>query len=218
MLHFAAMLVIGLSAALFNPPALLSPNPVSFPVFFVQPSDDQIPAVVEQITEVHNNVPDKNILARSDLQPDMHEVTSQNRQNPVKLLQQSIKQQAASDIVQESDIVDTADSNDRPITPVASPQFQGLPLLVSPDFRAPPLPPVYPSKSVVNNEQGTVVLRALVDEVGNAKDILIWESSGYTLLDKAAKQAVGQWQFVPARQGFVTIAAWVEVPINFVLN
>ena len=108
--------------------------------------------------------------------------------------------------------------NSEPIPQASTGLHQGLPLLQSPDFLKPPVPPVYPGKSVANNEQGTVIVRALIDPTGNPQDILIWQSSGYALLDKAAKQAVGQWQFVPAKSGFQTVAAWVEVPVNFVLR
>jgi protein TonB len=37
-------------------------------------------------------------------------------------------------------------------------------------------------------------------------------------LDDAARLAVSNWRFVPARQGDTPVTAWVVVPVRFALN
>lgn len=95
--------------------------------------------------------------------------------------------------------------------------FQGLPLLPAPQFLRRD-PPLYPPVSVSNGEQGTVLIRAQIDGTGHPQEILIWQSSGYAGLDRAAKQAVQRWQFVAAKINGQATNAWIEVPVHFVLN
>jgi periplasmic protein TonB len=96
--------------------------------------------------------------------------------------------------------------------------FRGLPLLQAADYMTPPEPPVYPPASIANDEQGIVVLRALVANDGTVRELLLWQSSGFARLDKAAQMAVRQWQFIPAHNGVMAQPAWVEVPVNFLLR
>lgn len=79
-------------------------------------------------------------------------------------------------------------------------------------------PPPYPAVSRQLREQGRVVLRVLVDERGSPREIEIHRSSGYRRLDEAASRAVRYWRFVPAREGTVPVAAWVQVPVIFSLK
>jgi protein TonB len=78
--------------------------------------------------------------------------------------------------------------------------------------------PAYPPVSRRNGEQGTVRLRVLVSAEGTALEVEVAHSSGYPRLDSAARQAVRQWRFVPARQGAQAISDWVVVPIDFKLD
>src|SRR5262249_53984226 len=92
--------------------------------------------------------------------------------------------------------------------------FNGLALAAR--FRSPPTPPPYPKQA--QNQEGVVLVRALIDERGHAQDIRIYASSGYPLLDRAALEAVAQWDFLPAVQDGKPVAAWVEMPVRFALN
>jgi protein TonB len=78
--------------------------------------------------------------------------------------------------------------------------------------------PVYPSSSRRLGEEGKVVLRVHVTPEGHSGEIELKSSSGFSRLDKAARDAVAQWRFVPARRGDEPIAAWVLVPIVFSLE
>lgn len=76
-------------------------------------------------------------------------------------------------------------------------------------------PPRYPEKSRLKNHEGTVLLDVRVTAEGKPKNVSVLRSSGYSLLDRAALDAVRQWMFVPARRGSENIEANVEVPVKF---
>jgi len=78
--------------------------------------------------------------------------------------------------------------------------------------------PVYPSMARRRGEQGRVYLRVYVSSEGSALRVEVRTSSGSTLLDQAAKDAVERWRFVPAKQGDQPVEAWVVVPIVFTLE
>lgn len=78
--------------------------------------------------------------------------------------------------------------------------------------------PVYPGTSRRLGEEGRVLLRVHVGADGLATEVELKNSSGFPRLDAAAREAVAQWRFVPARRGDETVAAWVLVPIVFNLE
>lgn len=78
--------------------------------------------------------------------------------------------------------------------------------------------PVYPVGSRRLGEEGTVVLRVKVSPGGTPLSVEIKRTSGFTRLDDAARRAVEQWRFVPARRGDEPVEAWVSVPIVFSLQ
>lgn len=79
-------------------------------------------------------------------------------------------------------------------------------------------PPLYPMKSRMRKQQGTVLLDVRVSADGRPMNVSVRRSSGHTLLDRAALEAVQQWMFVPARHGSNRIEANVEVPVTFQLR
>ncbi len=78
--------------------------------------------------------------------------------------------------------------------------------------------PVYPQMSRKKKEQGTVWLLLEVKADGSVGEVRIKQSSGFSRLDQAARQAVQKWQFEPARQQGKAIDFWYEMPVNFALN
>ena len=78
--------------------------------------------------------------------------------------------------------------------------------------------PAYPRLSRQLGEQGKVLLRVRVTMEGRAAQIVEAQSSGSARLDEAARAAVRQWRFVPARRGGRAVDAWVLVPIVFTLE
>lgn len=91
--------------------------------------------------------------------------------------------------------------------PVSQPRFDA-------DYLDNPAP-TYPPLSRKLGEFGQVTLRVFVSADGQADKVEIRESSGYERLDRAARDAVSRWRFVPARQGDKEVAAWVLVPVSF---
>lgn len=121
-----------------------------------------------------------------------------------------------------------------PPAPIAAPPMPAIDAAPpAPPAPAPPAPmvqarfdadylqnpkPVYPPASRRLGEEGKVVLRVHVSAEGWPTEIELKASSGYPRLDAAARAAVEQWRFVPARRGDEAIAAWVLVPIVFSLG
>ena len=79
-------------------------------------------------------------------------------------------------------------------------------------------PPRYPPASRLHGEKGLVVLRVFVSAAGRAERVEIKTSSGFERLDSVAQDAVANWRFVPARRGDEHVAAWVLVPVSFVMK
>jgi protein TonB len=78
--------------------------------------------------------------------------------------------------------------------------------------------PVYPARSRRAGEQGTVMVRVLVDIAGRPAQVSLQTSSGHAALDESAVSAVRAAQFRPYAEGGLAQAVWVLVPIRFVLQ
>jgi protein TonB len=77
---------------------------------------------------------------------------------------------------------------------------------------------VYPAIAKRLGEQGTVKLKALVDETGKPTRIQIIGTSGSARLDQAAVDYFVCSRFFPGRVNGVPTAMWYEAPINFILE
>lgn len=87
-----------------------------------------------------------------------------------------------------------------------------------PRFRIPPTPAVYPPRSIELGQQGEVLVRVRLQPDGAAAEIVLWRSSNFPLLDRAALTAVRGWHFLPALRDGHPVAAWVEIPVRFHLR
>ncbi len=76
----------------------------------------------------------------------------------------------------------------------------------------------YPPASLRAREQGSVLLRVLVDEHGAPQRIEIARSSGHPKLDAAAREAVRNAHFRPVLHAGQPAPAWGLVPIEFRLD
>lgn len=85
------------------------------------------------------------------------------------------------------------------------------------DYLNNPTPP-YPRVSKRLGEQGTVLIRVLINTEGRAEKAEVRTSSGYTRLDDTALSTVQAWRFVPGQRNGVPEAMWFNVPIHFVLD
>lgn len=94
----------------------------------------------------------------------------------------------------------------------------GTPVMLSAIHAASNRKPVYPLLSRKNDEQGTVVLRVLVTADGRADKVSLKQSSGHTLLDESALNAVKTWRFHPATRNNQPIPEWYQIAIPFTLH
>src|SRR5262249_43678392 len=78
--------------------------------------------------------------------------------------------------------------------------------------------PEYPERARRQGWQGTVLLNVLVSAEGKPQKVEITDSSGFEILDHAARAAVMRWRFHPARYGETPLESWVRVPIVFRLR
>lgn len=78
--------------------------------------------------------------------------------------------------------------------------------------------PEYPPEAQEMKQQGTVVLRVMIDARGNVSDAAIKQSSGHVLLDQAALRTVRRWKVEPDTTAGVPVGAEAEQVINFELK
>lgn len=71
--------------------------------------------------------------------------------------------------------------------------------------------PEYPHADVQAAHEGTVKLAFLVDEKGKVKDSKVMTSSGFATLDEAARSALAQCSFQPARKNGKSVQQWTNV-------
>lgn len=84
-------------------------------------------------------------------------------------------------------------------------------------YRATPLK--YPAQALHSRLQGQVILKVLVDENGVPQEVAVEQSSGYSLLDRSAREQVLKgWRFEPAMVNGRAVRAWARVPVTFNLN
>jgi protein TonB len=78
--------------------------------------------------------------------------------------------------------------------------------------------PFYPSQARQRGMEGVVVLAVRVSAQGRTETVSIKRSSGFALLDNAARKSVSKWRFVPAQQSGRAVAALVDIPIRYRLK
>jgi protein TonB len=98
----------------------------------------------------------------------------------------------------------------------AAPVHTGVSIPAS--YAATNRPPVQPPRSIRNGEEGSVMLRVQVLADGSAGQVEIAKSSGFPMLDEAAKSAVQSWRFHPATIDGKPVTEWFRVPITFKLS
>lgn len=77
-------------------------------------------------------------------------------------------------------------------------------------------PPEYPAAAARARQQGAVIVVVHVSPSGHAASVDVVQSSGYALLDQAARDAVLRWRFLPAvRDGQPTAS---DMTMQFVFD
>ena len=97
---------------------------------------------------------------------------------------------------------------------VVTPEHRGALTELLPRYRRNPAP-VYPQRAREQGWEGTVIIEAEVLPSGQCGQVRALTSSGHTILDDAALQAIRRWQFKPASRGALPVSVWVEIPVTF---
>lgn len=89
--------------------------------------------------------------------------------------------------------------------------------LEKPLFTTPPPQPNYPRMARKKGLEGTAMVEVMFNELGEQLALTLVKSSGFSLLDQAALEAVETWQFEAPPQKLASHYK-VRVPIRFALN
>ena len=80
------------------------------------------------------------------------------------------------------------------------------------------LPPLYPPEAERRAQQGTVTLRVHFGPDGLTRRVDVIQSSGYPLLDDAARTALLAWRFRPGRRADGSATDTLDIAIDFRLH
>lgn len=166
----------------------------------LQPLESDLPLAERQLTKIAetNTAPQKS-TSKASVQPTQRQLAATL---PTALNDSQKKQQTSENSQQQAALAGVASE-------------------IKPKFGVKGLPnpaPRYPYKSRARGEEGKVILRVVVNRKGRADEITVFQSSGYSRLDKAATKAVRKWRFRPAEKNGLTARGVVQVPISFVLE
>lgn len=78
--------------------------------------------------------------------------------------------------------------------------------------------PKYPERARRQGYEGRVVLAVQVSAEGEPLSVRIAKSSGYSILDEAARRTIRRWRFGPAAESVGANVGMVRVPITFRLE
>lgn len=79
-------------------------------------------------------------------------------------------------------------------------------------------PPPYPRLARKRGYEGVVMLNVFVTENGRVNGVEVASTSGYSILDRAAMDAVNKWSFEPGIINGLPAGMWVKVPVRFNLT
>jgi protein TonB len=97
-------------------------------------------------------------------------------------------------------------------------EIKGEDIPVGPDPSAPNIPPRYPADAARQGEQGVVVLLVNVAPNGAATGVEVYSSSGFMLLDRAARDAVARWQFKAKSENGLPVPSRTLIRVRFRLD
>jgi TonB family protein len=76
-------------------------------------------------------------------------------------------------------------------------------------------PPAYPPEARARGLTGVVRLQIEVDTAGRVASVRVTGSSGYAVLDEAARVAALAWRFLPARRDGIPVPARLDQTVRF---
>ncbi|HUS18195.1 MAG TPA: energy transducer TonB [Terriglobales bacterium] len=76
--------------------------------------------------------------------------------------------------------------------------------------------PIYPTIAIQSRQEGTVILRAVIDRSGRISNVQVL--SGPALLQRAARDAVEQWRYRPYILNGQPVEVETQITVNFKLS
>ncbi|GMA83155.1 hypothetical protein GCM10025855_26880 [Shewanella glacialipiscicola] len=126
-------------------------------------------------------------------------------------------QDVAADLVDKNINIEPTESTTSTAKPDTSSAKTNIVELTKPLFATQPPKPEYPRIARRKGLEGTVTIEVMFNALGEQLALTLVKSSGFSLLDQAALQAVETWQFeAPAPK--LANHYKVTVPIRFALN
>ncbi|MBL4771921.1 MAG: energy transducer TonB [Planctomycetes bacterium] len=131
---------------------------------------------------------------------------------PIETETSSDSEEAGDAEVPVADRVLPAETVPDPVAPAPSPEIESWTPFAQPEFCPEPR---YPSKARRRKQEGVVVLLLTVAADGQVLDVQVTESSGYSVLDKAALKALATWRFRRAPGSWIGTSTQVRRRIVF---
>lgn len=174
------------------------------------PVAESVVEVVEKPVEVVQPVPVDVATVIQEAQPAIHEYQADNEDDgslPIRTYEPAVVAEASSPTVFDAD---------EQLPGEFMSQVDVMPMELI-EFRK-TSSPVYLDEAKAAGEQGIVVLKVLVDELGFPVGIQIVKSTAGEALARETVRAVSEWQFKPAQRNGIAVKGALMVPVYFFLD
>jgi protein TonB len=205
-------------------PAPTPPELTTFDLQQVPEPEQPVEPVSEVVVaRVARETPVAEVAQRSPLSQTPH--TSQQPQPPRRRTDGLLAQMQPAESLPTTRLSRTA--KPIPLAPTLEPQVALLTAMVDDPgarveqrVRQPVFNPApdYPLEARRDQQEGRVVLLVHLDASGQVVRVVLRQSSGWPLLDDAARETVSRWRFAPATPGGATSPSQLLVPIRFSLR
>tara|TARA_R110002033_G_scaffold121773_3_gene164652 strand:- start:435 stop:1235 length:801 start_codon:yes stop_codon:yes gene_type:complete len=210
-----------ISATSFKQRPLDSVNPIQ-----VQPSENTTESTTTKIMSLNTTTNATKSAVISTIE--MNKPHDRKMYQPITKMAHKIKHvqqntDAESIVKTHSDVLALSSSELNSVTakkpPLVASQgaIQHTVALPKPTFSVPPNQPYYPKKARRRGLEGTATVEVMFNQLGEQLSLTLVNSSGFSLLDAAALDAVEKWQFA-APTSSEAYAYTVRIPVKFALN
>ena len=169
-------------------------------------------------TRLRSKPIDKSIVAAADKAKGAKQIEQNVATPSASILNKALAvQDVAADLVDKNINIEPTESTTSTAKPDTSSAKTNIVELTKPLFATQPPKPEYPRIARRKGLEGTATIEVMFNELGEQLALTLVKSSGFSLLDQAALQAVETWQFeAPAPK--LANHYKVTVPIRFALN
>jgi TonB family protein len=210
-IHFAAglFLILGLSNNVYNTPGLNTANSILVSLESINGSNAIPPAEKKANRKQSMNVATWTTTIQKDTKNTLATVSAAKN---ISAQSSPVKEDGGGQSAAAGSSINFSDSTTLPEAGYSSGFVSANPL-----YRE-NAPPVYPAIAKLRGYEGVVLVNAEILPDGRVGNTAISKSSGYTILDQSAIEAVKLWKFEPAKKAGKPFAIRVKLPIKFVLH